>query len=339
MTGQPIEERHDVDASTFTREVGRDYRPVVLRGLVKDWPIVAEARRSPEHAAAYLHARDSGHGVDAIMTPPEARGRIFYNAGMTGFNFLRNTLPVSQVLQQILRYAQFDAPPAVAVQSALIADCLPGFLDSHVMPLLPAAIAPRIWIGNRVTTPTHFDESNNIACVVAGRRRFTLFPPEQIANLYIGPIDFAPTGTPISLVDLAEPDFGRYPKFRDALASAFVAELEPGDAIYMPALWWHHVESLTAFNVLVNYWWQGNAETPAARDDSMRDVLLHGLLAMNGLAPELREAWRGILDHYLFHAGAQTVEHIPPARRGVLGDIDPSRAEQVRAILRDKLQP
>jgi len=95
----------------------------------------------------------------------------------------------------------------VAVQSALIADCLPGFLADHAMPLLPATIAPRIWIGNRVTTPTHFDESNNIACVVAGRRRFTLFPPEQIANLYIGPIDFAPTGTPISLVNLPDPGF------------------------------------------------------------------------------------------------------------------------------------
>ena len=62
------------------------------------------------------------------------------------------------------------------------------------MALLDEKILPRIWLGNRITTPAHVDEWNNVGCVVAGRRRFTLFPPEQITNLYIGPLDFAPTG-------------------------------------------------------------------------------------------------------------------------------------------------
>ena len=88
------------------------------------------------------------------------------------------------------------------------------------MSIVDDNVLPRIWLGNRITTPTHLDEWNNIGCVVAGRRRFTLFPPEQIANLYIGPLDFAPTGAPMSLVSLRNPDFERYPKFREALAAA-----------------------------------------------------------------------------------------------------------------------
>ncbi len=63
------------------------------------------------------------------MTAPEIDGQIFYNEAMTGFNFLRNRLPLSAVAEQVLRYAQFPKSPAVAAQSALIRDCLPGFAE------------------------------------------------------------------------------------------------------------------------------------------------------------------------------------------------------------------
>jgi hypothetical protein len=155
------------------------------------------------------------------------------------------------------------------VQSALIADCLPRFADENRLPVLDPTVQPRIWFGSAVTTPTHFDESNNVACVVAGTRRFTLFPPEQIANLYVGPLGHAPTGTPISLASLANPDFKQFPRLREALANAFVAVLEPGDALYIPALWWHHVESLAKYNILVNYWWKGNPEAVTNADTAL----------------------------------------------------------------------
>ena len=198
-------------------------------------------------------------------------------------------------------------------------------------------MAPRIWLGSAFTTPAHFDESSNIACVVSGRRRFTLFPPEQIANLYIGPLDFAPTGTPMSMVRLADPDFARFPRFREALAAAQVAELEPGDAIYIPGLWWHHVESLEKVNALVNYWWKG---PPAAsvQADSALDCLLLAVLRLRHLPPEQRRAWASIFDHYVFGASAESVEHIPPHVRGVLGEISPELAKQVKAFLVSQLQ-
>src|SRR5262249_2621219 len=156
-----------------------------------------------------------------------------YNAAFDGFNFLKNKLPLARIIEQVARYSQFDEAPAVAAQSALIAGCLPRFLDAHRLPLLDDTIAPRIRLGTAITVPAHCDEPDNIACVVAGRRRFTLFPPGQIGNLYIGPLDFAPTGTPISLVDFAAPDFARFPRFRDACAQAQSAELGPGDAIFI----------------------------------------------------------------------------------------------------------
>ena len=75
----------------------------------------------------YLKRFDSGAPVDALMTAPDIDGQIFYNDTMSGFNFHRNRLPLSAIAEQVLRYAQFAKSPAVAAQSALIRDCLPGF--------------------------------------------------------------------------------------------------------------------------------------------------------------------------------------------------------------------
>jgi hypothetical protein len=222
------------------------------------------------------------------------------------------------------------------VQSASICECVPGFAKENVLRVVDASVAPRIWFGNAVVTPAHFDESHNVACVVAGRRRFTLFPPEQIANLYIGPLGFAPTGTPISLVDFRQPDFARFPLFRQALENAWVADLEPGDAIFIPALWWHHVESLDKVNALVNYWWREAIE-PAGKANSALNSLLLAILDLRHLPPAQREAWRDIFDHYVFTAGEGAASHIPKARRGVLGELTPELAQQVRAFLKNQL--
>lgn len=330
-----IPERRDVDAATFRNDVVPQYRPAVLRGLVAQWPAVRHARKSPQALGEYLNAF-KGSTVDVLMMPPHVHGRLFYGDDMRGFNFSRSKATIAEVSDKLLRYAKFENRPALAVQSALIADCLPGFASENRLPILDESVPPRIWLGNVVTTPAHFDESNNVACVVSGTRRFTLFPPGQIANLYIGPLGHAPTGTPISLVSLTNPDFKRFPRFRDALAAALVAELEPGDAIYIPTLWWHHVQSLGKYNILVNYWWKGGVG--AGSSDTALNCLLHCLLTLKQLPAEQRQVWKTIFDHYIFSAQPESVEHIPEHVRGVLGDISPELAKQVKAFLISQLQ-
>lgn len=312
-------------------------QPAVLRQLVRDWPAVAAGRRSAAATVEYLRRFDNGHPVDAIMTPPEIGGRIFYSPDMSGFNFLRNRLALSAVAEQALRYSGFERAPAVAVQSALISACLPGFAAENRLGVLDEAIAPRIWLGTAITTPTHLDEWNNIGCVVSGRRRFTLFPPEQIANLYIGPLDFAPTGAPMSLVLLHDPDFDRFPRFRQALGAARTALLEPGDAIFIPPLWWHHVESLERFNVLVNYWWSAAPDAATATDSGF-DALIHAVLNLRGLPPPTRKAWRALLDHFVFDEPQTAVGHIPVHRHGVLGKTEGQTLARWRTFLIEKLQ-
>ena len=339
MSAQPasIPQFDAVTRDRFDREIVPAGRPVVLRDLVAHWPAVAHAKRSPEAICQYLIERDSGTPVDAILLRPEEKGRIFYNAAMDGFNFVRAKRPIAQVIEQVARYSAFETAPAVAAQSALMRDCLPRVREENVMPLLDTDIEPRIWLGNAITVPAHFDDSCNIACVVAGRRRFTLLPPEQIENLYIGPLDFAPTGAPMSLVDFAAPDYERFPRFRTALAHAVSAELGPGDAIFIPPLWWHHVQSLQLCNILINYWWGGSSSVdgdPLAGFNS----LTHALITLRQLPAPQRAAWAAVFAYYVFGDVDESVAHIPQARRGVLGTLSAEARRERRAFLAEKLK-
>jgi hypothetical protein len=331
-----IEEYHVTDDFPLSLDdiVRRD-RPLVIRGLVRDWPVVKLAQQSDTAFAQRLAELDSGADVTTLMISPEADGVIGYAPDMSGFSYQHFKVPLTLGLQRLAKYSRRERAPGVVIQSVLIRDCLPGLLADHALPLLDPRVEPRLWLGNRITTPTHFDSQHNIACVVCGTRRFTLFPPEQLPNLYVGPLDFAPTGAAISMARLDQPDDPRYPRLKLALAAAQVAELHPGDAIYMPPLWWHNVESLEPLNALVNYWWNP-LEIEGYHTGHARAALYHCLLAFRALPPAERAGWKNLLDHFAF-GGEDVVAHIPEHRRGVLGPLTPESVEQLKQGARQHL--
>ncbi|WP_243050441.1 cupin-like domain-containing protein [Dyella sp. RRB7] len=324
-----IEEYHAVPGRPLGLEdlIGRA-RPLVIRGLVRDWPVVKLALESDTAFAQGMAQWDNGGDVSTLMIAPEADGMIGYTPDMSGFSYQHFKVPVTLGLQRLAKYSRRPNAPGLVIQSAVIRDCLPGFLAEHSLPFLDPGVEPRLWMGNRVTTPTHFDSQHNIACVVCGVRRFTLFPPEQLPNLYIGPLDYAPTGAAISMARLDRPDDPRYPRLKIALAAAQVAELHPGDAIYMPPLWWHNVESLEQLNALVNYWW-ATVDVAGYHPGHARAALYHCLLAFRALPPNERANWRNLLDHYVF-ADGDAAAHIPESHRGVLGPLTPESVELLK---------
>jgi hypothetical protein len=246
---------------------------------------------------------------------------------MGGFTFSKRQLSLSATLNRLEAIQGQPEAPYVAVQMLPLLSHGPDFVRSNPMPLLPAQVTPRLWAGGAVRTQTHNDRDHNLACVLAGRRRFLLFPPQQVVNLYVGPLDQPP---PLSLVDPEAPDYERFPRFRHALAAARVAHLDPGDSLFMPKYWWHHVTSLEPVNVMVNYWW-GDV---AAGLENPDDGFLAALLAFRHLPPGERRYWKAMFDAYVFGALDDATAHIPEAARGVLGDMPP----RMRARLKQELK-
>jgi len=288
----------------------------VFRGLASDWPIVAAAHRPIEELCRYLASLDSGATIRAFVGDPEAGGRFFYSDDLERFNFRISETRFAQLIATLAQFTRDGTVQPIYMGSTATSEIMPAFASANSLPAVEQRGGePRIWIGNSSRIAAHFDESDNVACVVSGTRRFTLFPTDQVANLYVGPLDRTPAGQPTSLVDLAAPDYDRFPKFREALKNARVTELRPGDAIYIPALWWHAVEATGPLNILVNYWWQ---DEPTDADSPLH-AIAHALLSTRHLADRKRARWRTLFDHYAFDADGDPAEHIPEAARGVLG--------------------
>ncbi|EGF91609.1 transcription factor jumonji domain-containing protein [Asticcacaulis biprosthecium C19] len=290
-------------------------RPILLKGLVADWPAVGLARTSAQAVASYLKSLDNGQPTTVMEGHSGMKGRLAYAPDMHDFNFHKRSKTVSAGIDQLLAAMDQPNPFYTYIQSTPTPDHLPRFAADHPNPVLPPQIVPRIWISNATRAQTHNDHDHNLACVAAGHRRFILFPPEQVKNLYIGPMDHTPSGRAISLASLEEPDFAKFPRLKDALETAQVAQMEPGDALYVPKYWWHHVQSLDTFNVLVNYWWGG------APDNLLNPMapFLSALLALKDLPPSERSYWQAMFAHYIFQMDGDPVAHIPPTHRGGLG--------------------
>ena len=330
-TDARVEEREAVAAAAFAAEVAPRSRPLVLRGQIAHWAGVEAGRRGDRAIAGYLASLGDGQALEIMVGAPSIGGRFFYRGDqLEGFNFHRERAPLKALLSELLRLAEVPEGErhTLYANAATAPDHLPGWAAANPLDLPLGGATPRLWIGNGSQTATHYDGSANLACVVAGQRRFTLFPPEQVGNLYLGPLDRTMAGPPSSMVDPLAPDLDRYPCYAEALAHAVVADLGPGDALFVPAIWWHHVQAFGTLNVLCNYWW---AYDPG---EAGFHALIHAMMAVRDRPEWERAGWKAWFDHYVFGAdAARAGDHLPPAARGILGPPSAARTELMKAYL------
>jgi len=311
----------------FLREIVTPCRPVVIRGLVNEWPAVQAGARSPTAFRDYLAQFDAGEQTEAFFGEPQIAGKYYYRDDMQGFNFERRRMRFADALETIVATLDRPGSPSVYIGSVPTDQCLPGFSVQNPLTLLASGIASRIWLGHASNISAHYDAFDNVACVIAGSRRFTLFPPDAIGHLYVGPIDNTMAGQPVSLAAASAADDERFPLFREVREKALVAELSAGDAIYIPKLWWHQIEATAAFNGLVNYWWDAFSIGP----DAPYTSLLLSMITIAERPPEERKAWKAFFDHYVFRTSGHPLAHLPTNRHGLLGPLKSGNYGKIRA--------
>ena len=302
--------------------------PFVIRKVAAHWPLVQEGLKSTEAARNYLKLRARDRKFTVNIGQPGGGDRLFYDDAMT-MNFRIGQGPFAKIMDGIAANENKPDAPAIYLASIDINDYFRGLGEENRLDLGERQLIESIWIGSRTRIAAHTDVPNNLAVCAVGRRRFTLFPPDQFRNLYPGPVENTPAGRPISMVDFHAPDLAVHPRFRSAIPHGFVATLKPGDAIFVPSLWWHHVEGLSAFNVLINYWWR---DAPAFLGKP-EDALNHAMLAIRDLPEEDRAIWRQLFDYYVFENSGEVTAHIPEAGRGILDSLTPETADKIRAFL------
>lgn len=318
----------------LSEEILLSNEPLLLKNFVHDWPLVKEAKKSDSAVISYLRNFDAKKPLTAMTGDPSIKGRIFYNEDLSGFNFDYRRVSLEEIFQKLTECSKLEEPPMIYVGSTNIDNWLPGFREENDITLGKHQPIASLWIGNRSRVAPHYDFPTNIACSVAGKRRFTFFSPEHLDNLYVGPIDFSPAGQPISLVDLLNPDYEKFPKYRNAESDAIVADLDVGDAVLIPSMWWHHVEARNDLNVLVNYWWR---TTPNFMGSPL-NVLQHAIMGLRDLPDEQRGIWKSLFDYYVFNQKEENISHIPENARGALNPMDENIADKIKNVLSDKFR-
>ncbi len=222
-------------ATVFADYVRRG-RPVVITGAMDDWP----ARR---WSADYFRRT---YGDRVLPVAPIRDGKVVYGADFG-------------VRYEQIRFGEWvdgleagSPPPYYAAFH--IAEVLPDLAnDLRIPSFCPPAPwwQVRFWMSPADTgSPMHQDLPDNLFSQLIGRKRVILVPPRDSWRMYRQPLtSHLPQ---YSRVDAEHPDLARFSRF--ARARQMVVELEPGDLLYLPRLWWHQARSLD-FSVSVNQWW------------------------------------------------------------------------------------
>jgi ribosomal protein L16 Arg81 hydroxylase len=236
-----IDRTEGLSVEDFHARYSEPERPVVLRGAIREWTLFKT------WTPAYLKSLLGAHPVNVARSPD---GGEYFDPD-TGVDHRRTlVLPFDEFVDRAFNGGTKEKLYLLQASTKEFAP----LTQEIVVPeyARPPILFNNVWIGSEGNvTRCHYDMQDNLLAQVVGRKRVTLFPSRHMRQLYPrSPFGNKPN---FSRVDVIQPDYGRFPRFRDV--TAYETQLDPGDMLYIPIHWFHHVVSLDAA-ISLNYWWR-----------------------------------------------------------------------------------
>jgi hypothetical protein len=210
-----------IDRAAFARDYVDKNKPLIIKKLAPHWPAWTR------WTSSYFAERFGDRRVMVNSKDVAATGFYGHHGGiqeMAMRDFLRATLDEERDLRFAARHTT---------------NLVPDLKDDFDYVDLGKGYAPRMtWLffgctGSR--TPLHYDFDcfHVFHACFSGRKTFYLFDQDQNRALH----QQWPTAR--SPVDPGKPDYAAYPRLHDA--KGYVATLDAGDTLYIPAAMWHDV--------------------------------------------------------------------------------------------------
>ncbi|QTN25680.1 cupin-like domain-containing protein [Rhizobacter sp. AJA081-3] len=271
--------------------------PQLFSGHCAGWPLTRElsARRLDLTKIAYLSELSGRQRIQFTYLPPAMAGDLGCAPnGRPNVPYLSHEATLSDFLQGIascLRHA--DGSVAYAQSRPLRS--FPRFAGmlgcDEVLGDLPEA-SRRLWLGSGGhVNNLHFDCFANFLFMIAGYKRVCLFPPDSFVELRPTPPRRGIGGATGSPVKLLRPQTKDMARLRRLARRGMYVVLRPGDALFIPPNWWHHVEG-QRLNLMVNAWVHA-IERPTL--GSLEDGLQRTIRAMADMRPTVRISLRDVV--------------------------------------------
>lgn len=232
---KPIEELKAIDSETFRKSYFNAKRPVLIKGMAKDWAATKEWNLD-----YFLNLE----GDKEILLLSE--------------NFIQddNRYKKASFKDYIERLKDSESNK-VAVKDYLttlnIFQYFPHLnkeIDFSLFEKQTKTNEVTAWIGPSGTiSGFHADTANNMYAQIKGKKMFIICSPKYDKHMY--PSNKHIFEAVASQVDINNFDSNKFPKFREVSFTKVI--LEPGDVLYLPQRWWHYVQSLDTSISISNF--------------------------------------------------------------------------------------
>ncbi len=217
-----VERRASVSEQEFISGYKDTATPVVISSLTNDWPAVDKWNID------YLK-QVAGDNVVPVYSSQPARDKQHQHAAARHLR-LSDYLDLLQAGENDLRLFFYN-----------VLENVPSMLKDFQYPKLGLKFFKRLPVlfmggrGARVQMHYDIDLADLVLCHFGGPKRVLLISPEQSKYMYRVPYSFSA----LHQVDFENPDFKRYPALKNL--QAYWADLQHGDALYIPSGYWHYV--------------------------------------------------------------------------------------------------